>query len=196
MINALPDKSIPLFFVGTIRRIWLRMTGCLWLTGGVVMFALSLFWHPVDALTLTIDRESGSAAVIPLPLGRSVTARYEHSVERTPVDDVYYVTEGKIRQWQTRTRSHNAGLPWKAPERGRFVGDGEWLVLEGGLPAWDDIRLRVGNECLGRNELIAGNGSPMPLYAVFPNVRLILSANTIPLGVPLENGFWGAYPLP
>jgi hypothetical protein len=141
---------------------------------------LSLIGHPIDVLVLEHDRESRRLASFPVPLGRSIMTRYEHSVERTPVDDIYYLTDGALRQWRTRTRSHNAGLPWSAPERGRFMSEDPWLVLEGGLLAWDEVRLRVGNGQLGRNELFIGD-EVFDLYVQVPGVRLRMLGDRKPL---------------
>lgn len=151
-----------------------------WLAGAWLLLCLSLAGWPVE--TLDIERRDGGVWRSPVPLGWTVTTRYIHSVERTPVEDVYYPFGGLLQQWRTRSRSHNAGLPWRAPEHGRFVAEGNWLVLEGGLPAWEAIRLRVGSEALGHNELKIGSGDWIALYARFPGERLTLSAGRVALG--------------
>ena len=143
--NGLPAKSI-------VTKGCLPV-GC-WLAAALFCLVASLPGRPVDALC--IQREDGGAWHVPVPLGQTVTTWYCHSVERTLVADSYYPMSGRLHQWRTLSRSHNAGLPWKTPEHGRFLTEGDWLVLEGGLPAWESIRLRVGNERLGRNELQIG----------------------------------------
>ena len=146
--------------------------------GAALCLALALPGRPLDLLCL---QGQGSEVQLPLPLGRSFTTRYEHSVERTPVDDVYYISKGRIGQWRTRTRSHNAGLPWQAPAQGRFVVEAPWLVLEGGRRSWEDIHLRVGDAFYGRNELFLGESLRLELHTQFPGQRLRLVAGKRPL---------------
>ena len=150
-----------------------------WLAAALLLLCAALPWRPVEALCVQGPR--GDVWRVPVPLGQAVVMRYIHSVERTPVEDVYYPLGGMLYQWRTRSRSHNAGLPWKAPEHGRFLTEEGWLVLEGGLPAWESIRLRVGTEALGHNELKVGSGDWMALYSRFPGKRLCLSAGRVPL---------------
>ncbi len=147
-----------------------------WGWGGAALFflCLSMPGRPVE--TLILERQSGPGRTFPVPLGHTVTTRYMHSVERTPVEDVYCVMNGRLHQRRTRTRSHNAGLPWQAPEQGRFVREGAWLVLEGGRNSWSELYLRVGDDCFGRNELFAGGTGHVVLYRDFPGERLRFSA--------------------
>lgn len=169
--NGLPAKSI-------VTKGCLPV-GC-WLAAALFCLVASLPGRPVDALC--IQREDGGAWHVPVPLGQTVTTWYCHSVERTLVADSYYPMSGRLHQWRTLSRSHNAGLPWKTPEHGRFLTEGDWLVLEGGLPAWESIRLRVGNERLGRNELQIGQGPRRPLYRRYAGEILCFSSGRIPGG--------------
>lgn len=109
-----------------------------------------------------------------MPLGQAFVCRYIHSVEHTPVEDVYYAMGGRLHEWRTRTRSHNAGLPWQAPRQGRFLSEGPWMVLEGGRNSWAELRVRVGDACFGRNELHIGEYTRMKLYKQFPGESLRL----------------------
>ncbi|HIU17791.1 MAG TPA: DUF1850 domain-containing protein [Candidatus Avidesulfovibrio excrementigallinarum] len=156
-----------------------------WLALAALLLGASLPWRPVE--TLVIERKDGQAWHVAVPLGQPVVTRYIHSVERTPVEDWYYPLGGMLYQWRTRSRSHNAGLPWKAPDHGRFLSEEGWLVLEGGLPAWQAIRLRVGNETFGRNEMRIGSGPWEALYSRFPGERLCLSAGRAALGTALKS---------
>lgn len=157
-------KSIPVFF----------------LVSGVLLFlCVALAGRPVDSLH--IERAQGLGLRSLLPLGHSFTTRYIHSVERTPVEDVYYGMDGRICQWRTRTRSHNAGLPATAPVPGRFVSEDPWLVLEGGRLSWDALYLRVGNAQFGQNELDLQATSTLLLYKMFPDERVRLSTARLPL---------------
>ena len=104
-----------------------------------------------------------------------------HSVQLTPVIDVYRVQEGRIWAWQTRIMSHNAGLPSLAPGRGRFVSEPPWMIMEGGGASWQEISYRVGTEDLGKNEFRVPPGMWVDLWRLFPGQRLIVSVNQAPL---------------
>lgn len=154
-------------------RKWKRLA-----VGAMLVLGAALPGRPVDVLV--VQPRQGTELRLPMPLGHAATTRYLHSVERTPVDDEYYIVGRRVWQWRTLTRSHNAGLPWQAPAQGRFITEGPWLVLEGGRRSWDDLRLRVGDENLGRNELTIGRAEPLALYKRFSGQPLRLSADRMP----------------
>lgn len=137
--------------------------------------------RPVEGLLL--QPKQGAERYVPLPLGRGFVTRYIHSLERTPVEDAYYVSAGLLHEWRTQTRSHNAGMPGQAPEHGRFYVHGPWLVLEGGHPALEELYLRVGDKTFGRNELEIEGGARLALFQEYPGLRLRLSAVRRPLQV-------------
>lgn len=110
--------------------------------------ALFLAEMPVNCLSITGDGVSLSA---PLPNGASFTTTYVHSVEGTPVVDEYRIVGGSIWGWEERVRSHNAGLPFGAPEHGSFVVNSDWMIVRGGRRPADNIAYRVGNAEIGRN---------------------------------------------
>lgn len=107
-------------------------------------------------------------------LGQDLTASIVHSVELTPVVDVYRVQEGRIWGWQEKTRSHNAGLPYSAPERGRFRFESPWLITEGGGLSWERVYYRVGTEELGRNVLCVFAKPCRKLWQEAPGKKLCL----------------------
>lgn len=151
----------------------------------VALLCLALPGRPVDSLSLY--RHSGQAAqngatwYALLPLGQAFTTVYEHSVERTPVEDLYFVSGTALYPWRTRTRSHNAGLPGIAPQHGRFLTEDSWLVLEGGHFPLESVRLRVGDVHLGRNELFINEDRRLELYTLFSGERVLLSPGRRPL---------------
>ena len=147
--------------------------------GAIVFLCAALPGRPVE--TLHLQRRQGPGLQLPMPLGQAFTTRYIHSLERTPVEDIYFAAGGRIREWRTRTRSHNAGMPWGTPEQGRFLSEGPWLVLEGGRQSWEDLRLRVGDDHFGRNELLIGKGKRVELFRKFPGESLRFSASRSPL---------------
>jgi hypothetical protein len=150
----------------------------------------ALFLRPVDALTIRFapsaaseppERETPLFVAI-APLGQEFSTEYIHSVQRTPVQDVYRIVGERIWSWQERVQSHNAGLPFARPPSGRFYTTPPWMIFEGGRQAWENIFLRVGNAELGRNLFSYGTKAPhAALYERFPGRRLQLRVERRPL---------------
>ena len=163
----------------------------LWLAG---LFVLSLLFWPVDRLAV-LDFEPGRQAAVSVfvalaPLGQEFGTGYIHSVQRTPVLDVYRIAGGRIWPWRGYIQSHNAGLPFQAPPFGRFRLHHPWMVIEGGRQAWPHIVLRVGNAELGRNVLIWKQGNGMvriDLHERYPGRRLRLGVERLPLACALAH---------
>jgi hypothetical protein len=157
-------------------------------------FALLL--HPVDALVVRFAPSAAPDALghdAPLfmagaPLGQAFATEYIHSVQRTPVEDIYRIVNGRIWSWQERVQSHNAGLPFARPPFGRFrMDDPPWMVVEGGRQSWDAIVLRVGNAELGRNVFSYGEKAPRTaLFERFPGQRLELRVERCPVMTLLQ----------
>lgn len=149
---------------------------------------MALPGRPIDSLSLLRRQGADLQLIQPilLPLGYTFTTVYEHSVERTPVEDLYYVSGQRLYQWRTSTRSHNAGLPAMAQQNGRFFTQGPWLVLEGGYAPLQSVYLRIGDAYLGRNELLTHSpsmeqGGRLELYTLFSGERVQLVAERRPL---------------
>lgn len=100
--------------------------------------------------------------------GDSFTLRFIHSVEQTPVEDEYRGVGGRIRLWEERTVSHNAGLPSEAPRNGRFIMGPDWMHVRGGGQSLPILRYRVGNEKFGRNILIFSEKNKISLFEKHP----------------------------
>ncbi|MDR1935387.1 MAG: DUF1850 domain-containing protein [Candidatus Accumulibacter sp.] len=152
---------------------------------------VALLLHPVDALTIRFAPSSSasepSGRNAPLfaasaPLGQEFATEYLHSVQLTPVQDIYRVVNGRIWSWQERVRSHNAGLPFARPPFGRFRADPPWMVFEGGRQSWEGIVLRVGDARFGRNVFSYGaEETRAALFERFPGQRLRLGVERRPL---------------
>ena len=157
-----------------------------------VLFGLSLVFWPVDRLAVRpfapdLPLESPVFAA-PAPLGQEFGTGYIHSVQRTPVLDVYRITGGRIWSWREYTQSHNAGLPFQAPASGRFRLQPPWMAVEGGRQAWPRIVLRVGDAELGRNVFVWERGADVVrinMYACWPGRRLALGVERLPLAYAL-----------
>jgi hypothetical protein len=116
----------------------------------VLAAALLLAELPVNYLAITGD---GVLLASPVPNGFPFTTAYVHSVEKTPVIDLYRIIGGKIWAWEEYVRSHNAGLPFDAPEHGAFImADSGWMTVRGGRRAMESIAYRVGNADIGQNK--------------------------------------------
>jgi hypothetical protein len=155
------------------------------------LLLLAALLHPIDALVI---RPAPSAATLdpigcgwPLfaaaaPLGQEFATEYIHSVQLTPVEDLYRIVDRKIWSWQERVQSHNAGLPFARPPFGRFRMEPPWMVIEGGRQSWETLILRVGNDELGRNVFSYGVEAPRTaLFERFPGKRLELRVERRPV---------------
>ncbi|MDJ1430891.1 DUF1850 domain-containing protein [Halostagnicola sp. A-GB9-2] len=77
----------------------------------VATAALSVSASPSNALVVT-DADSGEEILeVPVEDGTEVTLSYTHSVEKTPVRDVYVVDDPVLRADRMVFHSHGAGLP-------------------------------------------------------------------------------------
>jgi hypothetical protein len=128
---------------------------------------------PVNYLSITGD---GMSLASPVPSGASFTTTYVHSVEKTPVIDMYRIAGGKIWVWEEKVRSHNAGLPFDAPKHGSFIMDSGWMIIRGGRRSMESIAYRVGNAEIGRN---TWNLPPyfVSAYERYPSRRVFMKAS-------------------
>lgn len=127
---------------------------------------------------------------MPAPVGAVFIAKYIHSVEKTPVEDEYRVTGGRIWVWEERVVSQNAGLPFIKPRNGRLIADGEWFRFRGGRSSMQTIFYRVGDNRTGRNVLVFFSPHPWEYEAfrLFPGKRLRLSVKITPLACAIIRG--------
>lgn len=152
----------------------------------VITFCLLLFFPVISAFTWPLDTFEAVIAAPGNPedgrvivqqdilLGQDIENMIIHSVQRTPVIDTYRAQEGRIWAWREKIQSHNAGLPSLKPERGRFLYDAPWMIVEGGGASWETIHYRVGTEELGKNELSVFGKPAIQLWREVPGKRLTL----------------------
>lgn len=158
-----------------------RLRPGLTLAAFLLLLPLVLAGWPVDLLEI---RPAGEAEVLfsaPVPRGATFATRMIHSVELTPVVDIYRPAQGRVWGWRELVRSHNAGLPSLEPECGRFYRAANWMVMEGGGHSWPEVLYRVGNEQLGGNEFIAPSGRKTDLWRILPGRLLRIGARKAPL---------------
>ena len=137
----------------------------------------------MDTLEISEQNNGRSLYAAAMPLGSRFGTRIIHSVQLTPVIDIYRVQQGEIWGWREAIRSHNAGLPSQTPEKGRFYHSGDWMILEGAGYSWPRIFYRVGSEALGRNQIIIPNkrGDLVDLWRGHSGKRLIIESGKFPL---------------
>ena len=141
----------------------------------IIFGSIGIVFWPVSSLAIH-DAADNIVFQEALPLGRSFETRYIHSVQLTPVEDLYYVINGRVCQWQTRVQSQGAGLTSVTLPQGRFRFDAPWLIFEGQAISMEEFFLRVGNSVIGQNCLRLGNSAWWPLYPRFNGKRLRVAA--------------------
>ncbi|APW97281.1 hypothetical protein CHINAEXTREME_05615 [Halobiforma lacisalsi AJ5] len=90
--------------------VFLALLGATALLAGVVVGVGTAL--TADA-TLVVEHADGGDRVLEVPVdeGTEVTVSYMHSVEKTPVEDIYVVDDGALRMDRMVFVSHGAGLP-------------------------------------------------------------------------------------
>ncbi|MEF8915754.1 DUF1850 domain-containing protein [Natronomonas sp.] len=105
------------------RRAWLLVAVTLTAVciGAVAAAGTGAATEPVLVVT---DDDGEELLVTPVEAGTEVTVVYTHSVEKTPVYDVYEVRNGTLVMTRMEFSSYGAGLPSTVPvteKRGRYV---------------------------------------------------------------------------
>ena len=148
----------------------------------LLAFLSFIFLFSVPVESLAIRSSDGSLIrACPVAPGNSFMLSFIHSVEKTPVESEFRVLSGKVRQWEERFLSHNAGLPTEAPPNGRFIMEKKWMVLRGGGLAVKSFRYRVGNGQFGRNFMVLPDGTKIVLFEEYSGRALLFSAESTSL---------------
>lgn len=145
-----------------------------------LLLAISLFGWRIDYLCIS-DESGGLIFAAPAANGNKFITRYIHSVERTPVEDDYRITAGRIWMWEERVRSSSAGLPSLEPAKGRFIDSGNWFVYQGGRYSVSEYYYRVGNHHYGLNQADFEPFGRSNLYKIYKGERLRVSVERINL---------------
>ncbi|ADE57088.1 hypothetical protein Amico_0963 [Aminobacterium colombiense DSM 12261] len=145
----------------------------------ILFSAFYLLFIPVHFLSFrTQDWELCSALA---PSGVEIKTGYIHSVEKTPVEDVYVLSGPRLWLWEERFRSHNAGLPTEPPPRGRFLLQKDWMVIRGSPYTWEVLRIRIGDDELGKNWVYSSTTGKLDLYQLIPNNVFYIEVTQVPL---------------
>jgi hypothetical protein len=148
---------------------------------------LALFTPCLNVNRLEIRCGDDVLLASPVSFGAPFTTSYIHSVQLTPVIDEYRILGGKIWIWEERAQSHNAGLPFDAPARGRLIMDSPWMIVQGGRVSMTGIAYRVGTNLLGQNRWFLPPFEEVAAYERYPgrradivvSVEKLLSAHVI-----------------
>lgn len=148
-----------------------------------IFFLLSLLSFAYLAFVphywLYISHRGGTDMFL-IPQGQEIILSYVHSLEKTPVRDLFFLQENRICLYEEMVKSHNAGLPTLHPYPGSLIKTKDWLIFRGGRRHWSSIYCRVGNAEIGKNVLTIGD-KDYQLYALYPGETVCLSVVLKPI---------------
>ncbi|MCG6893625.1 MAG: DUF1850 domain-containing protein [Desulfobacteraceae bacterium] len=144
-----------------------------------VLLAAVIFWagtRPAVVFTVRLPREGDRlAAAVRTGEGEEMRLSYLHSVEKTPVEGRFVVSEGpSLRIRETRMASVGTGLPNTVPERTRR--EGGWLVVDEEMHRIEGFRYRLMD--LNRTRLTV-EGAPVPLGEIRNGSILYFSVESV-----------------
>lgn len=142
-----------------------------------IAICLTIFLPTARVNYFRVETQDRTLFAAPVGLGVPFTTEYIHSVQLTPVIDEYRITGGRIWSWEERVQSHNAGLPFDAPEHGRFIVDSPWMIVQGGRIATGRIAYRVGTEEFGRNTWDIPPFGEVEIYKKYPGTRVYIESS-------------------
>ncbi len=138
----------------------------------LAVLCLAVFIPCMNVNYLAIRRGEELQLAAPISFGAPFETSYIHSVQLTPVIDEYRILGGQIWSWEERVQSHNAGLPFSAPEHGRFLVRSPWMIVQGGRVATTHIPYRVGTDTLGQNRWRLPPFEEIRAYEAYPRERV------------------------
>ena len=107
-------------------------------------FLIVICCTPVKSLTLR-DGEDKLLAVYPLANGKTFSVRYIHSVQKTPVLEIFFInTEGVIELRETIYEDFGAGLPFLMDGKKVFSSGGGKFRISGYAQPLRQIIFRIG----------------------------------------------------
>lgn len=163
------------------RKSRLPFMAARWATA-IACFVYLLPEWPVNYFEITTaDEVARVILAAPVDNGDSFVTTYIHSVQLSPVIDDYRIVGGTVWSWEERVQSHNAGLPFDAPEHGRFLSDPPWMIVQGGRRTFETIVLRIGDETFGQNTWRLPPRDEIKIFAKHPGKRMAMRASARPL---------------
>ncbi|WP_433629021.1 DUF1850 domain-containing protein [Halomicrococcus sp. NG-SE-24] len=124
-----------------------------------------------ERVLVVADADTGeSILVVPVSEGTKLTLAYTHSVEKTPVRDVYTVNNRRLEMTAMKFQSFGAGLP----SRAAVTREGDWFIFD---PSGSYRRLPVVPGSVAGHELVVGDerydlvalsgGEPVELFVAW-----------------------------
>ncbi|MBQ9479122.1 MAG: DUF1850 domain-containing protein [Selenomonadaceae bacterium] len=115
--------------------------------------------------------ENKIVETIPARAGLSLTIKFMHSVQKTPVEEDLEFDGAVWIVHRTRYKSQGVGLPFMESD-GDFRREGDWFVMDGMERRIDRLSLRTG---LGTQLTLELDGKEIKLYEMFePGTRIDL----------------------
>ena len=66
------------------------------------------------------------------------------------------------------------------PRYGRFIDTGEWMIFQGGRMSWKEYYYRIGNNRIGRNQVMLEPFGRRNFFELFAGERLIVRIQKCP----------------
>lgn len=146
----------------------------------VVVAATAIVSGAADATLIVADADSGDRLLeVAVDNDDEVVLSYTHSVEKTPVQDVYVVDGTDLRMTRTVFSSYGAGLPSNQPVE---QTDGEFVVRTN--DSYDELQVVPGS--VAGHELIVDNDHYDLVALSDGSVVIYLSDRSIDDTLPLH----------
>ena len=125
--------------------------------------AVVLLFASTHQPKIFIGNEFQTVAVVNSAENLSLTIKFIHSVQKTPVIEELEFKNGEFVLVRTKYKSQGVGLPFDAGD-GTFHRDGEWFIFDMNRH-FKDLELRTGK---GTQLTVILNGKTYELYKIFP----------------------------
>lgn len=124
-----------------------------------LVFILSLIGFHNFYLILEVIPSGNDKAIlaVPVSIGDTFTIRFTHSVQKTPVDEIFTIKKGlKMVLEETIYSSYGAGLPSEIYGSQQFFLENGTFIIRGFDKEFDEIPIFVG-AVIANHTLILGN---------------------------------------
>ncbi len=114
-------------------------------------------------LCLFIETDQGKEVTIPVSKGDTFSLKYTHSVQKTPVAEIFTVVAAdEMILDSTVYRTYGVGLPF-LPGEGRFERQGDNFILTGLGRRFAKVAVHAGSEA---GLVLEADNMVVPLYAL------------------------------
>ena len=95
----------------------------------LAVIALTILFFVTSAPKIFIGTEFQTVAVVNSAENLSLTIKFIHSVQKTPVIEELIFKDGEFILLRTKYKSQGVGLPFDEAD-GKFYRDGEWFIFD------------------------------------------------------------------